>query len=263
MAKLPLIGEFSRNTIVQGDCGELLNKLPSESIDLVITSPPYNMLISSGGGMRGSRKSMTSKRNISGGSWQPELGDGYEDYGDNMPWPEYRAWQGRILLKLWKILKPTGAIFYNHKPRVQYGKLVWAIDWIPKWLSIRQQIIWRRPGGFAHTENAFTNQHEHIWLLAKPDFRLKYKGAGSMGDVWEMSSAKNPHPAPFPISLPRKVLNASKISEGGIVLDPFMGSGTTAVACKEANIDYLGFELSEKYIKQANQRLYAVQIKLR
>ena len=248
MTKLPLIGEFSRNSIVQGDCGELLDKLPDESIDLVITSPPYNMRVSSGGGVRNS---------MSGG-WIAELRNGYDNYGDDMTWPEYMGWQHETLLKLWRVIKSTGAIFYNHKPRVQHGKLVWAIQWIPESTPVRQMIIWRRPGGLNHSKTFFTNQHEHIWLLAKPDFRLK--GKGIMGDVWEMKPAKNPHPAPFPIDLPRRALVASKIPKGGIVLDPFMGSGTTAVACKEAGIGYLGFELSEKYIGWANERLTAVPV---
>lgn len=74
-------------------------------------------------------------------------------------------------------------------------------------------------------------------------------------NIWRFNAEKkNSHPAPFPIELPENcILACSK--EGDVVLDPFMGSGTTAIAAKKHNRHYIGFELNQDYIDKANERI--------
>jgi modification methylase len=94
--------------------------------------------------------------------------------------------------------------------------------------------------------------YEVIYLIAKPNFRLAPK-ANAFGDVWEFKQEmKNPHPAPFPVALIDRIISSTYAKT---VLDPFMGSGTTAIAALMNNIEYLGIELSPEYIEMAEKRI--------
>lgn len=238
------LGPYELNTIVTGDCLDCLRRLPDECIDLIFTSPPYNLGVSSGGGLKGATRS---------GKWaSAQLANGYAEHADDMLYLEYQAWQKKVLLECWRVIKPTGAIYYNHKPRVQNGLLQTPLDLNPG-LPVRQIIIWKRAGGINFATTHYVPTHEWIVVFAKPDFRLKSKGASGVGDVWEVAQeANNPHPAPFPVSLP---LRAIETVAPKIVLDPFMGSGTTAIAAKMLGCDSLGFEISERYASLARQRV--------
>ncbi len=230
------------NKIIQGDCLEVMRQIPDGSIDLIITSPPYNLKNSTGNGMKDGR----------GGKWSnAALINGYEDHEDCMPHDEYVEWQRDCLKEMLRIIPDNGAIFYNHKWRVQAGLLQDRQD-IVSGLPVRQIIIWRRKGGINFNPGYFLPTYEVIYMIAKKDFRLA-KGANSHGDIWEfMQETNNPHPAPFPIKLIERVISSTTAN---MVLDPFMGSGTTAIAAKKLGRDYLGIELSEKYCKMANERI--------
>src|SRR4030042_488358 len=94
------------------DCIKLMAALPAKSISVVVTSPPYNIKNSTGNGLK----------NGSGGKWpQAALINGYADHDDDMPYPDYIKWQRKCLKAMMRILKPDGAIFYNHKWRVPNG----------------------------------------------------------------------------------------------------------------------------------------------
>jgi modification methylase len=99
---------------------------------------------------------------------------------------------------------------------------------------------------------SFVPTHEWILLLAKPAFRLKSKGVSGLGDVWPMRPEKNEHPAPFPIDLPARVLEATA---GKTVLDPFMGSGTTGVACARTGRRFIGIEKDRRWFDLACERI--------
>ena len=224
------------------DCIKLMNTLPKESISVIVTSPPYNIKNSTGNGLK----------NGSGGKW-PKAGllKGYENHGDDMPYPKYVEWQRKCLASMMRIIKPDGAIFYNHKWRVQNGLLQDRFD-IVKDFPVRQIIIWKRKGGINFNPGYFLPTYEVIYLIAKPEFKLAPK-ANAQGDVWEIPQARdNKHPAPFPIELAQRCI-ASTID--GVVLDPFMGSGTTAIAAKVLNREWIGIEISKKYCKMAENRL--------
>lgn len=222
----------------QGDCIDLMNQMPEESIDLIVTSPPYNIKNSTGNGLK----------NGSGGKWpQAELIKGYANHDDAMPHEAYVAWQRECLLAMMRVLSETGAIFYNHKWRVQGGLLQDRAD-IVAGFPVRQVIIWQRNGGINFNPGYFLPTYEVIYLIAKPKFRLAPK-ANAQGDVWRIpQETKNPHPAPFPPALAQKCIDST---EAAVVLDPFIGSGTTAIAAEESNRQWIGMDISEEYCELA------------
>lgn len=231
-----------RNTIICGDVIDELKKVPAQSIDLIVTSPPYNLRNSTGNGMKDGR----------GGKWaNADLIKGYKDHADNMPYDEYIAWQRAALKEMLRVTKDDGAIFYNHKWRVQNG-LIQDRHEILDGFPVRQIIIWKRKGGINFNPGYFLPTYEVIYLIAKPKFKLA-KGANSYGDVWEINQAKGVnHPAPFPVELVERII---KSTNAELVLDPFMGSGTTAVVAKNLNRNYIGIEISPEYCEYANERL--------
>ena len=231
-----------KNTITTGDAIEKLRKISDETFDLVVTSPPYNLKNSTGNGMKDGR----------GGKWSSAaLLDGYSHYNDNMPHDIYVEWQRECLSEMLRVTKDDGAIFYNHKWRVQAGLLQDRQD-IVSGFPVRQIIIWRRKGGINFNPGYFLPTYEVIYLIAKKKFKLA-KGANSFGDIWEFTQEmKNDHPAPFPLGLIERIILCST---GNYVLDPFMGSGTTAVAAKNLGRDFHGIEISPTYVEAARNRL--------
>ncbi|GHA60279.1 hypothetical protein GCM10008927_27260 [Amylibacter ulvae] len=230
------------NKILVGDAVSTMKKLPQGCVDIVVTSPPYNLKNSTGNGMKDGR----------GGKWSnAALMDGYANYNDNMPHDDYVAWQRKCLTEMMRVVSDDGAIFYNHKWRVQAGLLQDRSD-IVEGFPVRQIIIWRRKGGFNFNPGYFVPTYEVIYLIAKKGFKLA-KGGNSHGDIWEFTQEqKNPHPAPFPVALIDRIITSTNAKT---VLDPFMGSGTTAISAKSHNRDYVGIELSEKYVVHAEERI--------
>lgn len=228
--------------IIVGDCLEIMRNLPDNSVDLVVTSPPYNLKNSTGNGMKDGR----------GGKWKnAALVKGYSHHDDNMPHEEYVAWQRACLTEMMRAIKDTGAIFYNHKWRVQDGLLQDRQDIIGGF-PVRQIIIWRRKGGINFNPGYFLPTYEVIYLIAKPKFKLAPK-ANAYGDVWEFAQEmNNAHPAPFPLSLVNRCIEST---DAQLILDPFMGSGTTALAAKRLGRDYIGIEISPEYCVKARERL--------
>jgi site-specific DNA-methyltransferase (adenine-specific) len=153
--------------------------------------------------------------------------------------------------KLATSCKEDGAIFYNHKWRVQNGLLQDRND-IVKGFPVRQILIWKRKGGLNFNPGYFLPTYEVIYLIAKPKFKLAPK-ANAYGDVWEFTQEmNNPHPAAFPVDLITRIVSSTSAS---IILDPFMGSGTTAVAARALQRDYIGIEISPEYCAMAQKRL--------
>lgn len=235
------IGDFI-NRNVCGDVIKVMKQMPDESVDLVVTSPPYNLKNSTGNGMKDGR----------GGKWSSAaLVNGYSDHDDNMPHDEYVSWQRDCLKEMLRVTKEDGAIFYNHKWRVQGGLLQDRQD-IVSGLPVRQIIIWRRKGGINFNPGYFLPTYEVIYLIAKPKFKLVSK-ANAVGDVWEFSQEMNNlHPAPFPVALIERIIGSTSAK---VVLDPFMGSGTTAIAAINLNRDWIGIDVSKKYCDMADERV--------
>ncbi len=237
----PLLGK-----IHCGDCLEIMQGIPAGSIDLVLTSPPYNLRNTTGGGLLRDGGIFSEGRKIRGG---------YNAHDDAMPHKQYVQWQRTCLTQMLRVLSPSGAIFYNHKWRVQ-NKLLQDRSDIVKGFPVRQIIIWKRNGGINFNPGYFLPTYEVIYLIAKPDFKLREK-ANVVGDVWTINQeTNNPHPAPFPIELAHRVISSTTAAT---VLDPFIGSGTTAVAAILEKRQWMGIEKSSEYARHAQQRIEKMQ----
>jgi site-specific DNA-methyltransferase (adenine-specific) len=243
VSKIPLsIMNQWINKVHCGDCIELMDKMPVGSIDVIVTSPPYNLRNSTGGGLK----------NGSGGKWaNARLLKGYDTSNDAMPYEEYVSWQRKCLKAMMRILREDGVIFYNHKWRVQAGLLQHRME-IVEGFPVRQIIIWKRSGGINFNSGYFVPTYEVIYMICKPDFKLAPK-ANALGDVWQIpQESKNPHPAPFPVELAQRCVESTT---GEIILDPFIGSGTTAIASEMCERKWIGLEISKDYCKYARERI--------
>ena len=164
---------------------------------------------------------------------------------------DYVLWQRSCLKEMMRLLKSDGAIFYNHKWRVQGGLHQDRSD-IVEGFPVRQILIWHRAGGINFNPGYFLPNYEVIYLITKPEFKLAPK-ANAIGCIWRIAQeSDNKHPAPFPVELAARCINA--VGKGP-VLDPFIGSGTTAVAAEQAGIDWIGIEISELYADMAEERI--------
>jgi len=109
-----------------------------------------------------------------------------------------------------------------------------------------------RSGGINFNDAFFLPTYEVIYLIAKPKFMLCPK-ANAIGDVWYFpQEIRTEHPAPFPVALVERILDATGAA---VVLDPFIGSGTTAVAAKRLNRQYIGIDISPEYCAIAEERV--------
>ena len=232
--------EHAGITIYHGDCREVLAQLGAGSVDLVFTSPPYNL--------------GTGGANFhDGGLWRnPALASGYGTHDDAMPWEEYVTWQKDVLTHCWRTVGPAGAVFYNHKPRPQAKALVTPLCLNPG-LPLRQIVIWDRGSGMNFAPSHYRPACEWILIFAKPAWQLTSRGASGVGDVWRVNcETGSDHPAPFPVQLPALAIETTGAAA---VLDPFMGSGTTLRAAKDLGRRAIGIEIEERYCEIAATRL--------
>lgn len=239
-------------TLYHGDCLDVLPALVG--VDLVVTSPPYNLGTNPGGqfghwrdgGNRGGNPDTMRWRGVA------DTGIGYGAHDDAMPYDAYRRWQHDVLRACWNTLSDQGAIFYNHKPRVQAGGLWTPLDLNPG-LPLRQIVVWARAGGVNFTTTAYVPTHEWVLILARDGWRLRDKAASGIGDVWRIpQDPANEHPAPFPVGLPARAIETTAPR---LVVDPFAGSGTSLRAAADAGVPAIGIERSERYCEMAVRRL--------
>ena len=236
------------NNIICGDVLTELRNLDDESVDVVITSPPYNLKNSTGNGMKDGRGSKWA-------SADKGLREGYSKHNDSMSREDYINWMQEILTECFRVVKSDGAIFFNHKFRVQ-GGLMEGHPFL-EGFNVRQMIIWARSGGFNFNAGYFLPTYEVIYLMPKTargknSFKLK-KGANKLGDIWRIhQDTKNPHPAPFPVELVDNILSSC---EGTTVLDPFGGSGTVGVSAVKHGWNYILIDNSPEYCRMAEDRI--------
>lgn len=231
-------------TLYHGDCLEVMRSLPDESVDMVVTSPPYNMGLVPGGNGRGMYRPGASNK-------AGRFREGYGAHNDAMDQSEYDNWQREVLAECWRLSRL--AVFYNHRPRVEHGVLRDPLGnnfGIP----LRQRIVWNRGTGIDVNLRAFCTRGEYVYLFAKPDFKLSSHSASGMGDVWNLGieTGVPDHPAPFPVSLPARCIEATGARS---VMDPFSGSGSTLLAAVNARISAVGIELESKHCDLAIRRL--------
>jgi len=215
---------------------EYMATQPDNAFDIVITSPPYNL-----GGF--------SKQ----GKWAgAALANGYNSHNDDMPYHEYIKWQRRVISELYRLISDKGAIYYNHKWRIQDGILD-DRSAILKGFPVRQIIIWKRAGGMNFNDGYYVPTYEVIYMIAKPAFKLSKYG-NRFGDVWEITQdSDNDHPAPFPVNLPKRILQTV---DKGRVFDPFLGSGSSAIAAHYFGCEFVGCEIDKDYFDAAQDRFF-------
>ncbi len=222
------------NKIILGDCLEKLKELEDGSIDLIVTDPPYNL----GYAGRGKINSFDVFAN------------------DNVDEEEHNKWFTLVLKEFYRLLKDDTGLY------------IW-IDWrnyarfymlISGYFDIKNCIIWDKKSiGMGHR---FRFQHEMCIYAEKGKATLNLKEK-NVPDVWSVYRVKEKyqHPTQKPQELMERCIEYSS-KEGDVVLDPFVGSGTTCVAAKDLKRKYIGIELDEKYIKITNERLSGAQDKL-
>ena len=246
--------------IYQTDCVEALRLLPTGLVDLTVTSPPYN------------------------------IGKEYETATDV---DRYVAWCKKWIEGIAEASAPNSAFWLNvgYLPLPGRGKavpisyLLW--DAVP--MHFVQEIVWNYAAGVASRKSFSPRNEKFLWYVKNPfsytfnlddvrDPNVKYPNQKKNGklkcnplgknptDVWEIpkvtsgkdraSAERTPHPAQFPIAVIDRIVRACS-NRGDLVLDPFMGSGTTAEVALATGRFVLGFELEPRYIEIAKQRVDA------
>jgi site-specific DNA-methyltransferase (adenine-specific) len=234
------------NKIYNEPCIETLKKMDDNFLDLIITSPPYNKgYWSSNRNMSNQTDFKTKSRRIT-----------YGDFDDDLLPDEYIENQCLIIKECLRVLKPTGSLFYNH---IDILKELNTIH--PTYVyqfPIKQIIIWDRANTPKIDKSYFYPITEYIfWIKKTVDSKPKFykDNAVFKKNIWKFNAEKNnDHPAPFPIELPVNIILATT-DVGDLVYDPYMGSGTTAIASIKTRRNYLGSEIWQPFVEKSNKRI--------
>ncbi len=223
--------------LLHGDCLEIMKDIPNGSVDLIITSPPYNL---------------GNTHHTGGKRFKP-----YGKYNDDMKELDYQAWQVEVLNECFRILKADGSILYNHKNRISKGVQITPYQWILKTdFIIKQEIVWQN-GSQNFDKIRFYPFTERIYWLSKSP-KTKLFNAINHHDVftkadWNSVGTKGKFKRAFPVKMVEDLLTC--FPDASVVLDPFMGSGTTGIGCKNLNRNFIGIELDDKYFEIAKERI--------
>ncbi len=244
--------ELFLNKIHQGDCLDLLKQIPDNSVDMTFADPPFN------------------------------LKKGYKSYKDSLALQEYLEWCEAWILEMVRVTKPTGSIFLHNIPKwlTYYAGILNEVADFKHWIS------WDAPT--APMGKTLQPNHYGILFYAKNTKELKFyevryphkrdrktnflskdyggKKAGLhpfgplLSDVWtdihrvKHNKYRDEHPCQLPIHLLERIILMST-DENDIVLDPFSGTGTTALASKRLGRQYIGFELDSEYVEITRNKL--------
>lgn len=232
--------------LFHGDCLSVMGDIKPKSIDIIVTSPPYNKGFFN----------KTKKSNQIWGGYDIK----YNTYSDNMELKQYEDWMLEFLDKCSYVLKDNGSLFFNHKPIRYSNKIYHPLSFLlkSKNMDIYQEIIWNRKSSPNIRKDILVPCTERIYWMKnknnKPMFDRSKLESQFIGEVWEIHAKNNKlHPAPFPEQLVKNCI--LPFSEDSVVLDPFMGSGTTGVVCKKYGRKFIGIEMDEKYFEIAKNRI--------
>lgn len=210
------------NKIYNIDCLEGIKKIDDNSINAIITDPPYCIGTTSNGQK---------------GDWQD----------NNLIRPFFRE----LFSECKRVLRDTAALYIN----TDWRTYPFLYPILQEHFNIRNLIVWDYE--WIKAGSHYRYSHEFIIYATMPDCKRTF--SASERDVWRIrpinyTSKHKLHNAQKPVALYEKaILNSTQ--EGDTVLDCFMGSGTTAIACKQTGRNYIGFELQEKYCEIANERI--------
>jgi len=266
---------MSKIELIQGDCLEKMKDIPDGSIDLIVTSPPYN------------------------------IGKNYGTYKDDLPLDEYYKWLALCCAEMFRVIKPNRNIFINicdigvsnkdaegeHRigERGNFYVIPHHVVVISEFIKMKNAqylnpIIWKKPsnhisqfganarfcGTYPYPANChIPSEIEYILHFRKNGkFEKVDNDIKSMSKIskkrwmelsnqlWEFNgvSSMKSHPAQYPIELPKRCVEGWSFCKD-VVLDPFMGIGTTGVVCKNLNRNFIGIELDPEYFEIAEKRI--------
>ncbi len=237
------------NKIYHEDCLSTLKKMKDDSVDLVVTSPPYNMNLRIRNGKYCSRQIVK------------EISTKYTEFSDNLPIDEYNKLHTEVLREL---LRVADLIFYNIQ--IVTGSKRSIFKMIGEFSdNLKEIIVWDKGNGQPAMQQQVLNRRTELILVFEKDYpisrQFRNRGQfkrGTLDDLWLIKRGKSVggenHGAVFPVELVSTILeNFSK--EGDVIYDPFMGTGTTAVVAKRLKRKFIGSEISQKYIDIAEERL--------
>lgn len=235
-------------TLYCGDNRVILPLLDEESIDVVVTSPPYNAGIER-------FKASGFMKEAPMAKWIDKMAAGYQD---SLPEDEYQAQQVEVLDALHRVLTPSGSVFYNHKDRWRDKELLDPIEWLRKSkLRLRQRIIWNRGMGIQLNARMYFNAHEYVFWLVKGKKWAWNQEAVGHGSVWSISPAfakRTEHACVFPEALVARCLDGVA-KPGQVACDPYAGSGTTAVVARKFGLKTILIEREPRYCEVIVERL--------
>jgi site-specific DNA-methyltransferase (adenine-specific)/modification methylase len=239
--------DMQTNIIYNENCLETLKRMSDNSIDCVITSPPYNMNLRIRNGKYCSRQIIK------------ESSTKYIDFNDNMPIDDYYKLHSKILKELLRVSK---IIFYNIQ--IVTGSKRSVFKMIGEFSNqLKDIIIWDKINAAPSMQKNVINRKSELILVfdSKNAISRMYNIAnfnrGEMDDIWKIKRGKKidkSHSAVFPLALVEKIILNFTL-ENQIIYDPFMGLGTTALSCVKNNRKYIGSELSKEYINISKKRL--------
>lgn len=244
------------NKVIQGDCLEIMKKIPDNSVDVTFADPPFNL----------------KKK--------------YNSYYDKHDVQEYLSWCNRWLKEMVRITKPTGSIFVHNIPKW----LIYFGSYLNEIAIFRHWIAWDAMGS-PLGKTLLPNHYGILYYVKSNEFkfydiRMLHKRCRNCGyvlqdyggkkrqmhqfgplvsDVWtdihriRHKKRRDEHPCQLPVHLLERLLLMSS-DEGDIVLDPFIGTGTTAIAAKKLGRKFIGIDIDPKYVEITNRKLEKVEI---
>lgn len=247
---------MEKTKLICGDCLEEIRKLERGSVHCVITSPPYNVDL-------GNNKFKKV---------------GYNTHNDNMPYEEYLSWMKNIFTECYNVLSHDGRMCINigdgkngkvstHSDFIQICK---GIGFIPL-----TTIVWNKNnmsnrcawGSYLSAKApSFPTPFEYILVFGKTNTLertgittiTKEEWLSCANGLWTFAPEKKQkaigHPAMFPIELPHRLMRILTY-QNDVILDPFMGTGTTGLACLNNNRNFIGIEIDELYYNIAKERI--------
>lgn len=244
------------NKVIQGDAIEIMRQIPDNSIDMTFADPPFN------------------------------LGKKYNSYYDKKDVDEYVEWCKLWLKEMVRITKPTGSIFVHNIPRW----LTYFASYLNEIAHFRHWIVWNAMGA-PLGKTLLPNHYGILWYTKQPegfkfyDIRSMHQRCRKCGiilqdyggkknqmhpygplisDVWtdihriRHKKRRDEHPCQLPIPLLERLILMST-DECDIVLDPFVGTGTTAIAAKRLGRKYIAIDMDLKYVEMTNRNLEFVE----